>query len=108
MEIDVNGKGTKIPLPIGLITKKHKLMSEFFPKPKPLWGEVKVELDWSNSLTKPDFKNSTVADTSKFTKKVDLASLRLGVDKLDIEKLEKVSTGLNTFKTIVDKLDVKK
>ena len=106
--MDVNGKGTKIPLPIGLITKKHKLMSECFPKPKPLWGEVKVELDWSNSLTKPDLKNATVADTSKFTKKVDLASLRLGVDQLDIEKLEKVTTGLNTFKRKVDKLDVKK
>ena len=63
---------------------------------------MKVELDWSNSLTKPDLKNATVADTSKFTKKVDLASLRLGVDQLDIEKLEKVTTGLNTFKRKVD------
>ena len=47
-------------------------------------------------------------DTSKFAKKVDLPSLKSEVDKLDIEKLEKVPSDLNTVKSKVDKLDVHK
>ena len=42
-------------------------------------------------------------DTSKFAKKVNLASLRYDVDKLDIEKLKNVPTGLNSLKSKVDK-----
>ena len=57
---------------------------------------------------KVDFKNATGADVSKFAKKVDLASLKSEVDKLDIDKLEKVPNGLNSFKNKVDKLDVDK
>ena len=34
------------------------------------------------------FKNTTAVDTSKFAKKVDLASLKSEIDKLDIIKLE--------------------
>ena len=41
-------------------------------------------------------------------KKVDLASLKSEVDKLGIDKLEKVPTGLNSLKSKVDKLDVDK
>ena len=36
--------------------------------------------------------------------KSDLASLKCEVDKLDIDKLEKVPTGLNSLKSKVDKL----
>ena len=35
--------------------------------------------------------------TSKFVKKVDLASLTSEVNKLDIDKLDKLRTGLNSF-----------
>ena len=35
-------------------------------------------------------KNATSVDTSKFAKIVDLTSLKSGVNKLDIDKLEKV------------------
>ena len=38
-------------------------------------------------------------------KKVDLASLKSEVDKLDIDKFEKVATGLNCLKSKVVKLD---
>ena len=41
-------------------------------------------------------------------KQVDLASLKSEVDKLDIDKLEKVATGLNSLKNKIDKLDVDK
>ena len=57
---------------------------------------------------KSDLKNATGVDTSKFTNKVDLASLKSEVDKLDIDKLEKVQTGLNILKIKTDKLDVDK
>ena len=45
---------------------------------------------------------------SKFAKKVDLASLKSKADKLDIDKLKKVPTGLSSLKSKVDKLDADK
>ena len=41
-------------------------------------------------------------------KKVDLTSLKSEVEKLDIDKLEKVPTGLSSLKSKVDILDVDK
>ena len=82
-------------------------MSEYFPKPRSFGGRVKVELYLSNYATKTDLKSATGVDTSDFAKKVDLASLKSEVDKLDIDKLEKVPTGLNSLKSKVDKSDVK-
>ena len=65
-------------------------MREYLPEPISLGG--KVELDLFNYSTKVDLKNATDAGTSKFAIKVDLASLKSEVDKLDIDKLEKVPT----------------
>ena len=67
-------------------------MSEYFPEPKYLGETVKVELDLSNCATKADLKNAAGVDTWKFAKKVDLASLKSNVDKLDIDKLKNVPT----------------
>ena len=83
-------------------------MSEYFPKPKSFGGRVKVELDLSNYATKADFKNATCVDISKFAKKLDLASLKPEVDKLDIDKLAKEPTGSNSLKIKVNKLDIDK
>ena len=47
-------------------------------------------------------------DTSKFAKTFHWTNLKSEVDKLDIDKLEKVPTGLNSLKSKVDKLDVDK
>ena len=63
-------------------------MNKYFPKLKLLGGNVKVELDLSNYVTKADLKNATGVDASKFAKKVDLASLKSKIDKFDIAKLE--------------------
>ena len=63
-------------------------MSEYFPEPKSLGGRMKVELDLSNYATKTNLRNATGADTSKFAKKVNLASLKSNVDNLDIGKLK--------------------
>ena len=72
-------------------------MSEYFRKPKSFGGRVKVELVLSNYTTKADLKNAN------FGKKIDLASL-----KSEVDKLEKVLTGLNGLKSKIDKLDVDK
>ena len=55
---------------------------------------MNVGLDLSNYATKTDLKNATGVDISKFAEEVDLASLKSEVDELDINKLEKVPTGL--------------
>ena len=73
-------------------------MGEYFSEPKSLGGRVKVELDLSNYATKKDLKNETEVDTSSFTKKVDLANLKPDVDKLDIDKLKNVPSGLSSLK----------
>ena len=68
-------------------------------------GKVKFELDLSNYGTKSDLKNTTGVDTSKFAKKVNLANLKSNVDKLAIDKLKIVPSGLSSLKSKVDKLD---
>ena len=83
-------------------------MSEYFPERKSLRVRVKVELDLSNCATKADLKTATGVDTSKFSKKVDLANLKCHVDKLDIDKLKYVPANLSNLKSKVDKLDVDK
>ena len=50
-------------------------MSEYFPETKYFGGRVMVELHLSNYATKADLKYATGVDTSKFAKKIDLASL---------------------------------
>ena len=60
---------------------------------------MKVELDLSHYTTKADLKNAAGVDTSKFAKKVDLASLKSNVEKLDIDKLKIVPSNLNNLKS---------
>ena len=44
-------------------------MSEYFPKPKSLGTNVKVDFDLPNYTTKANSKNATGVDTSDFAKK---------------------------------------
>ena len=44
-------------------------MSEYFPEPKSLVANVKVELDLSHYATKVDFKTATGVDNTDFAKK---------------------------------------
>ena len=53
-------------------------------------------------------KNATGIDTPKFAKKVDLASLKSQVDKLDIDNLKNVPTNLRNLKSKLDKSDFDK
>ena len=69
------------------INKKYiVLMSEYFPKPKLLWANVKVEIGLPNYATKADLKNATGVDILDFAKKVDLATSKSDVDELHIDK----------------------
>ena len=78
-------------------------MREDFQKSKYLGANLKVKLDLSNYATKAVLKNGAGVNISKFAKKVELASL-----KSEVDKLEKVPTVLSTLKSKVDKLDVNK
>ena len=62
----------------------------------------------SNYATKSDLKNAAGFDTSDFAKKDDLASIKSNVDKLNIDILGKVSSGLSCSKSKVDRSDVDK
>ena len=89
--------------------------NEFFPLYSHSKNKIEVELDLSNYATKFDLKNTTSVDTLQFSKKDDLDNLKLEVDKLDIDKLEKlnadelkpVPTDLNKLSDVV-KNDVAK
>ena len=83
-------------------------MNEYFSKPNSLGANVKVELGLSNYTTKRDLKNATRVDTSSFAKKTDLANLKSDVDKLDIDKLKNVPSGLKNLKSKVYKLNIDK
>ena len=59
------------------IDKKHNNINRWIISKKTSSGRrVKVKLDLSNYATIADFKNATSADTLKFSKKDDLASLK--------------------------------
>ena len=83
-------------------------MSEYFPKPKSLGGNVKVKLDLSNYATKADLRSATGVDISKFAKNVDLPSLKSETDKLDISKLETTPVDLSKLSDVVQHKVVKR
>ena len=83
-------------------------MSKCFRESKSSGGRVKVELDLSNYATKSDLKNATGVNISNFSKNIDLATLKLNVGKLDIDKLEKLPIDLSSLKGKANELDIGK
>ena len=49
------------------------IVSEYFPKLRPLRRNVKIQLDLSNYAKKASLKNVTSVDTLKLAKNVELA-----------------------------------
>ena len=83
-------------------------MSQYLPKLfRSFWGNINVKVDLSNYSTRTDLKNVTHVDTSSFALKVNLASLKTDVDKLDIKKLVPVTVDLSNLSDVV-KNDVKR
>ena len=72
-------------------------MSEYFPKPKSLAENVKVELDLFNYATKTGLKYATDVDTS------DLNNLKSKVDKLDVDKSVSVPVYFSKLSDLVTK-----
>ena len=77
-------------------------MSEYFPKAfRSCGGNIDVKVDLSNYAMKTDLKNVTQVDTSSFALKANLASLKIDVNKLDIDKLAPVPVDLNELSGFV-------
>ena len=64
---------------------------------------MKVELNLCNYTTKANLKNATGDDTSKIAKRVDLASLKLEIDKLDTFRLETTLVDLSKLSDVIKK-----
>ena len=84
-------------------------MSQYLPKPfRSFRGNVKVKVDLSNYATKTVLKNLTHVDTRIFALKTNVASLKTGVDKLEIDKLAPVPVDLGKLSDVVKSDVVKK
>ena len=70
--------------------------------------KVKVVLDFSNYATKKELDHATGIDTSDLAAKKDFAALKAEIEKLEINKLLNVPTGLNGVKKKVNDSDVVK
>ena len=81
------------------------MSSQYFPPYRGHIADVKVRLDLTNYATKTDLKNLTHVDTSSFAIKTNLASLKIEVDKLDIDKLKIVPTDLSKLSDVVKKTE---
>ena len=80
--------------------KQISKKSQYFPKPfKSFGGNINVKLGLSNYATKTDVKNVTHVDTSSFTVKTNLDSLKAEVAKLGQTNLISRFTG-KTWKKV--------
>ena len=80
-------------------------MSQYFPIPFNWhFGDtIKVKIDLGNYATKIDVENISHVDTSRFSLKTNLASLKTEVDKSDIDKLAPVPIDLSKLYDVVKK-----
>ena len=84
-------------------------MSQYFPKPyEPFGGDINVKVDLWNYATKTDIKKISYVDTSSFALKINWATLKTEVVKLDIDKLVSVPVDLSKLSDLVKNYVVKK
>ena len=77
-------------------------MSQYFPKPfGNFGGNINLKVDLSNYATKSDIKNISHVDISYLALKSNLASLKTGIAKLDIDKLVPVIIDLSKLSNLV-------
>ena len=63
-------------------------MNQYFPKPyRSFGGNINVKVDLFNYATNVDIRDATGTDSSNFRLKSNLASLKAGVDEIDVTKL---------------------
>ena len=80
----------------------------YYPPYRSSRNNIKVKLDLSNYATKDDVKNITHVDVSSYATKINLASLKTEVDKIDTDKLKTVPTDLAKLSNVVKNDVVKK
>ena len=80
----------------------------YYPPYRNSSNNIKVKLDLVNYATKTDLKNITHADVSSFASKINLASLKTEVDKIDTVKLKTVPADLAKLSNVVKNDIVKK
>ena len=68
----------------------------------------KIDIGLSSYATKANFKRVTDVDTSNLAAKSDLASLKVEVDKIDVDKLKTVLVGFSKISNVVKNKVVKK
>ena len=82
-------------------TTKDKIRIEKVIKRKGNKLYVKAELDWYHYATKTELRNATGVDRYKLTAKSDLASLKVELDKIDVDKLQTVPADLSKLSNVV-------
>ena len=80
----------------------------FFKTSGPFGGDINVKVDLLNYATVADIKNISYVDSSSFTLKTNLSSLKTEVDKLDIDKLVPVPVDLSKLSDVIKHDVVKK
>ena len=86
----LNGNTTIVLLIVALIKKTYK-MSQYFPEPSVHFDRnVKFELGFSSYARKTNLKNAEGIGTSKLALKSNLASSKVEIDNLDVDKLKTV------------------
>ena len=76
-------------------------MTQYYPPYRNSSNNIKVKLDLVNYATKTDLKNITHADVSSFASKINLASLKTKIDKIDTDKLKTVPADLAKLSNVV-------
>ena len=79
-------------------------MSYYAEPDSPIKDKVKAVLDLTNDAILKN-ERATGADRSEWAAKNDFVSLKVEVDKLDINKLGNIQTSLSILKIKVDDLD---
>ena len=94
---------------VGLIKKILYKSESIFPTPyRAFGGNVKIEIDLSSYATKLELKKATGIDTSNFTLKSNLTSLKTEVDKINVDKLKTAPIDLSKLRNVVNDDVVKK
>ena len=104
-----SGEGMIIYLIVRKIKKKYCYTKmSYFPTFGRSKNKIEVELDLSKYAKKSDFKIVAGVDKSQCARKDNLGNLKLEVDKLFNDKLEKVTGCLSSLKDKMNKSDVDK
>ena len=86
---------------VGLIKNLSLHKMRYYPKPDSYErNKIKVELHLSNYATKCYLKGETGIDSSEFTKRADLTSLKSKLTKIDVDKLETRPTNLSKLSNL--------